>query len=289
MEEKPKNSPVESDVGAPSGPVSDDETRPGCRGCLWGLAGVGGCLLIGGLALLVLIVTGVTTVGGVLGGIGGLFGLQAAPPRADVVSTRTLVSAIQPLGQLVSISSEMSISDVHVGVQQGVGNACGVSASHAVTGGVEAGIDLTGVTEGDIQYDAATNTYIVTVPEPHLTSCRIDTLQQYGRSFSTCATNWDELTQLARYTALTQFRDDTLEGGILARAETEARTVLTNFLGLVTGGNVVIEFRLAAAPTPVSTSDPASSPAPASPHAASCSPAVPPGWRFDPANGGWTK
>lgn len=275
MEDKPKNSPV----------TDDDEQRAGCRGCLWGLAGIGGCLLIGGIALLVLVLTGVTTVGGVLVGIGSVFGLEAAPPRANVVSTRTLVSAIQPLGQLVSISSEMSISDVHVGVQQGVGNACGVSASHAVTGGVEAGIDLTGVTEDDIQYDETTNTYTITVPEPYLTSCRVDTLQQYARSFTTCATNWDELTQLARYTAITQFRDDTLEGGILTRAETEARTVLTNFLGLVTGGNVVIQFRPAIAPTAesgdIST--------PESPHAASCNPAPPPGWRIDPATGGWTR
>lgn len=289
MEEKPKNSPVEADNTAQPSPVSDDDKRAGCRGCLWGLAGIGGCLLIGGLALLVLILTGVTTVGGVLGGIGGLFGLQAAPPRANVVSTRTLVSAIQPLGQLVSVSSEMSISDVRVGVQQGIGNACGVSASHAVTGGVEAGIDLTGVTEADIEYDEATNTYTITVPEPHLTSCRVDTLQQYGRSFTTCATNWDELTQLARYTALMQFRNDTLEGGILTRAETEARTVLTNFLGLVTGGNIVIQFRPPIAPAAEATSDAALPSTPASPHAASCEPAVPPGWRFDPAQGGWTK
>lgn len=259
----------------PDAAETDDNTSSasGCRGCLWALAGVGGCAFIAAVAVVAALALGLTSVGALIGGIGGIFGLGPVTPRADVVSTRTLVSAIQPLGQLVSVSTDLRVDDIRVGVQQGLGNSCGVSASHTAQGAVEAGIDLTRITEEDIEYDALRNTYVVTVPAPELTSCRLDVLQQHSYSTTLCATDWDELNQLARYTALTQFRDDALEGGILERAEIEARLVLMNFLQIVTNGSIELIFE-----------EPEAAALPAS-----CQPAPPEDWSFNAQTGSWMK
>ncbi|RMF82062.1 MAG: DUF4230 domain-containing protein [Chloroflexi bacterium] len=196
------------------------------------------------------------------------------PPRATVVSSQTILSGIQPLGQLVNISADVAKSDIFINVQEGVLNVCGHSAHHVAEGTVEAGIDLTLVTEEDITYDAATDTYTLSIPRPNLTSCRVDFIRQYERSFSTCPTiNWDEARILAQYEAINAFRDDALSGGIVDEAETEAILFLENFVEILTGSNaeVVINNRF----TPAV--------------GLSCSPEEPPGWTYVPNENVWIK
>jgi hypothetical protein len=115
--------------------------------------------------------------------------------------------------------------------------------------------------------------YVLTVPEPELTSCRVDYIRQYDRSFTTCAIDWDEARLLANYMGLTSFRDDAVEGGILTRAEAETQLVLGNFVRLLTGHPVEIVFR----------------PADATVTPPSCQPALPEGWSYDPNSGVWRK
>lgn len=266
--------PVETG-GTVDSSIDESDGRPARSGCLGFVAGVGGCAVLVVVIIGALIALGVTSVNSVIGGIGGLFGVgtSAPPPVANVISSRTLVQGIQPLGQLVSVSSQLAKADVYVGVGQGALNACGFSANHVVQGAVEAGVDLTQIREENIRYDEARDTYIVTVPAPQLTSCRVDFIRQYDRSFTTCAVDWDEARLLANYEALIDFRDDAIEGGILTRAETETRLVLGNFVRLLTGKQVEIVFEQAAeAAYPVS-----------------CTPDVPQGWRFVPENNHWTK
>jgi hypothetical protein len=255
-------------------PVDDVPTeRRGCSGCGLVLAGAGGCLLLVVVILATSVLLGITSVNGILGGIGSVFTGAAPPPRAAINSTQTLVQGIQPLGQLVSVSTQLAKADISVGVQQGVLNACGYSANHVAQGAVEAGIDLTGITEDDIRFDAARETYVVTVPAPQLTSCRVDYIRQYDRSTTACAVDWDEARLLANYTSLVDFRDDAVEGGILTRAELETRIVLGNFVEMVTGSSVEIVFE-----PPAETVYPPS-----------CQPDFPAGWFQDPATGMWVR
>ncbi|MDZ4763073.1 MAG: DUF4230 domain-containing protein [Chloroflexota bacterium] len=268
--------------------------RGGCRGCVWVIAGVGGCMGIIVVALVGAVALGFVSIGGLFGGFGGVFN---PPVRADVVSSRTLVTRLQPLGVLVTFQSEMALENVRVGVQQNVGNACGIAASHRATGGVEAGIDLSMLTENDVVYDVERDTYVVTLPAPVLTTCRIDTIQQYDRTFTMCPVDWDNVRALAQYNALTKLRDDAVEGGMLERAGSEAQIVLANVFTEL-GVNVEIQFRdpsasVAVAPTP----NPSETTAPdaATPASgiiglgASCQPVPPVGWYIDPATGGWTR
>lgn len=258
---------------APIEPTQPPEERRGCSGCGWLLAGTVGCAVLIVVVLAASVLLGITSVNSILGGIGSVFAGAAPPPRATVNSTQTLVQGIQPLGQLVSVSTQLAKADISVGVQAGVLNACGYSTNHVAQGAVEAGIDLTSITTEDIRYDEASNTYVVTVPAPQLTSCRVDYIRQYDRSTTACNVDWDEARLLASYTSLVDFRDDALEGGILRRAELETRLVLGNFVELVTGRNVEIVFE-----TPEQPVLPPS-----------CQPEVPAGWFQDPSTGMWVR
>jgi hypothetical protein len=163
-------SPPHSEPEIPITPYEGD--RPTRSGCFWGVAGAGGCLLLMAIIVGALILLGVTSVNSVIGSIGSLFGVgsSAPPARAEVITTRTIVQGIQPLGQLVSVSAQLAKADIYVGVGQGALNACGFSANHVAEGAVEAGIELTGIGETDVVFDPVRQVYIVTVPSPQLTS-----------------------------------------------------------------------------------------------------------------------
>ncbi|MGQ9908769.1 MAG: DUF4230 domain-containing protein [Candidatus Flexifilum sp.] len=256
----------------PSGYGAPEPPRERVNGCAYGCAGMGGCLLLIGVAVLVLVLTGVTSVGNLIGGIGSALGAGRAPV-ANVLTTQTVVTSIQPLGQLVSVSAQLAKADIFVGIEAGLANACGFGANHVAQGAVEAGIDLTQLTASDIQYDALRNTYVIALPAPALTSCRVDYIRQYDRTTTACNVDWDEARFLAQYTALIDFRDDAIEGGILTRARSEARDVIANFISLTTGANVEVNFREPTQPVPLPPS---------------CQPDPPQGW-VQNASGTWTR
>ena len=135
-----------------------DEARPTRNGCLWGVGGAIGCLVLLLIVPITLVLLGVTSVSGLLGGLGGVFG-ASAPPSATVISSQTIVQGIQPLGQLVSVSAQLAKADVRVNITQGALNSGGYGANHVVQGAVEAGIDLTQIGTGDLVYDNARGTY----------------------------------------------------------------------------------------------------------------------------------
>jgi hypothetical protein len=208
-----------------------------------------------------------------------VFGWKSEPMKATVISSQTIVNGIQPMGQLVSISAQVAKAGIFVGVKQGALNACGYSVNHVAQGTVEAGIDLSQLTENDVHFDGATTTYNVMLPAAQVTSCRIDYIDQYDYSKTACGADWDAVRQLAQYDATIKFRDDVIKGGILDRAQKQAQLTLGNFIQLLhkqgfgTEANVKISF---------DTNK--SSPIPQS-----CNPEPPQGWVYDATGGSWTK
>ncbi len=166
----------------------------------------------------------------------------------------------------MTVSAQFAKVNVNVSVSQGVLNMCAYNVNHAVQGTIEAGIDVTQIDADALLYDAARETYVLTVPPPQLTSCRIDYIQQYDWSLNACNPDWDGTRLLANYMTLKQFRDDALEGGILRRAELEVRLVLGEFVRLLTGHPVEIVFQ-----QPEATD-----------MSASCNPEPPQGWTQNP-------
>src|SRR5690606_22812494 len=156
--------------------------------------GAGGCLLVVAVIGIVLLALGVTT----LDRIGSIFN-TASTPRATVLSSQTIVESILPMGQLVTVGAQFAKVNVNVGVNQGVLNICAYNVNHAVQGTIEAGIDVTQVDVNSLEYDTAREMYILTLPPTQLTSCRIDFVQQYDWSVSTCNPDWDSARLLATY------------------------------------------------------------------------------------------
>jgi hypothetical protein len=228
-------------------------------------------LIIAVIFFLLPTVLGINTLNNFFDGI--LTVLRPSPSFATTSSTQTIVTGIQPLGQLVTVSAQLAKADINIGVSGAGINACGFSADHVAQGAIESGVDLTRVTAEDITYNELTDTYTVHLPAPQLTSCRVDFIRQYSRSTTICNVDWDEARMLAQYVALTDFRDDAVEGGVIDQAELEARLVLSNFIGALTNSNVQIEFDEA-----VNQSLPSS-----------CMPDVPDRWTFDEQNRTWTK
>jgi hypothetical protein len=198
------------------------------------------------------------------------------PDSASVTSTQTILTGLQPLGQLVSISASVAKADIAVVVDTGgVGGLCNHRANHVAQGAVEAGIDFTQITENNITYNESTDTYTITLPPPQITSCRIEYIRQYERDGGnpTCGIDWDSVRLIANYVATEEFAQDTLDGGILERAETETTTLMESFIFSLTGSNVIVQYADAGA-----TIIPPS-----------CQPQLPNGWTYDEATNNWIR
>ncbi|MBI5671005.1 MAG: DUF4230 domain-containing protein [Chloroflexi bacterium] len=257
--------PIVTNVHVPQG-------RSGClTGCALLIAVIG---IVASLPVVLPILMGTITLNNVIGGIQNLF--SPKPVTAAVISTRTIVTHLQPMGQLVSVSAQLAKANIQVGVdRRGVlgNNLCGFSADYVAQGTIRAGIDLSGLTEANLTFDEASQTYTLTLPHAQLTSCSVDFIDQYAGSTTLCpGVDWDEIRQLASYTALNAFRADAVEGGITTRAEREANLTLGSFIKLLTGKDVQIVFAETETP-PDST----------------CQPEPPEGWIRDEVAGTWTK
>jgi hypothetical protein len=250
----------------------DEEIKPRRSGCLWGIGGAIGCLVLVLIIPVTLVLLGVTSVSGIIGSVGNLLNV-GKPTTASVVSTQTIVQGIQPLGELVSVSVQLAKADIKVSVSTGVLGAGSYSANHVVQGAVEAGVDLTQVGVNNLGYDAAKDSYTLIVPEPQLTSCRVDYIRQYDWSTTLLNVDWDEARIMANYMALIDFRDDAVKGGILERAEAETRLVLGNFVRAVSGHPVNIVFQKPDKPV----------------IPPSCQPDLPQGWLYNPDSNTWNK
>lgn len=238
-----------------------------------------GCLISAGLVIVFLFACTLgtmaftqSTIGQIFNRIAGIFSRE--PASAEVVSTRTLVNSIQPLGQLVSISAEVAKADIGVYVDSGQLNLCGHSAQHVAQGVIEAGVDLTSVDETSVVHDVIANTYKITLPPPQITSCRIEYIRQYeNQSNLGCGIDWDNIRMLAQFVATTEFAEDAISEGILTRAERETTILMQSFIGALTGGTVEIEYLTPADSSPVLPQ--------------SCQPDIPRGWTFDEETQKW--
>lgn len=271
MPQRPPNLP-------PSGYGERDE-NPAQRAA-WGIAGAGGCLVV----LLVIVLIGAVLTAGTVGGglllvrgaLGSIFS-GGEPPRAGVTSSQTIVTQVRPLGQLVSIRADYAKADIEVSIQQGQFQACNHTANHVAAARIEAGIDLYEIGEESVTYDAATDTYTLTVPQPIITSCSMEFIDQYTRRLNipTCSVDWDDARQIAQYTALIDLRQEAVEGGLLEQARRQTDFALTSFVQALTGSNVVVQFE-AGTPTDEEIF-------------ANCNPQPPRDWQQDTATGEWVK
>lgn len=212
---------------------------------------------------------------GLAGGIRDFF--VPDPDKVTIMSSREILSGIQTQSELVSFSAGFANANITVKVDRtGVANInCGYSASYVAEGTIKAGIDLGEIAEEDIVYYEVEDHYTLTAPNAHLASCSLDYIDQYRESFTLCpGVEYDELRQIAGYTALQDFQSEALEGGILSRAQEQAGLVLKNLIGYATKKDVEVIFNESNTSPLVDST---------------CSPITPMDWEFDEDNETWTK
>jgi hypothetical protein len=198
------------------------------------------------------------------------------PTTANVTTSRTIVNSMEPLGQLVSLRVELAQADINVTVNAGAMNLCGHSANHVAQGVIEAGVDITKITEDSVSYNELNDTYTITLPAPEITSCRIEYIRQYEQAGGnpTCGIDWDNVRLLGQYVSTQEFAQDALDSGLLERAERETTLLMQSFVGALTGSNVEIIY----AESPAEAILPAS-----------CVPQLPNGWSFDETLNSWVQ
>ena len=278
-----------SDPGNTQVPIQQ-QSQSGGPGCLKAM-GILTMLMLA--ALLVLGFLAWNTVDGILGGLGqgissAVESVAALPQtvtenvkealksetRASIEMENLVLLSIQPLGQLVSVSNQYAEPNISVSVQDGFLGLCGGAVNHVVKGTVEAGFDLYKVEAMDVVHEEEGDSWILQLPPPELTSCRIDYIRQYERTFTLCRKDWDEYRLLAESVVLPKIVDEALAEGILDTAKQEASFALGSFLRALTGSsNIRIEFR----DEPVADLP------------ASCTRELPPGWKFDEESDSWVK
>lgn len=199
---------------------------------------------------------------------------SSAPATASVYTSQTILTNLQLLGQLVTISAEVAQADIQVGIKGGVLNFCGHGANHVAHGVIEAGINIMDLDENDISYDEENNHYTITLPAPAITSCRIEYIRQYervGGGNIGCQTDWDTVRMLAQTVVMKAFVDDVLERGLLEQAKQQSTIVMSTFVSTLTNAQVTINYSEDNAVTLPS----------------SCLPQPPSGWIFDEENRTW--
>ena len=191
----------------------------------------------------------------------------STPTNTPIPPSRLLIG-IQEVGQLITIKKE--IADVGLEVRYRGHINCEYSAKHAAVGVIEAGVDLEAINEDSIKYDVGNNAYLILVPAPAISSCRIEEIDQYlqqGGGTATCFANeWMDMEDIARHLAMDRFVKEAQGDNTLERAGKQAEFVLGNLIRELTGSRVHIEY--AKAPDEPSLPE-------------SCEHDLPLGWRQD--------
>ncbi|MDE2750565.1 MAG: DUF4230 domain-containing protein [Chloroflexota bacterium] len=157
-----------------------------------------------------------------------------------VRSPLTIVNSINGIGQLVSVTSEVAKTDLKVEIHRGIFNLGGYSANHIAIGAIEAGIDFAAIDEDDIHL--VDDAYVLKLPAPSITSCRIEHIDQNEHSFTLLSADWDMVRQIAHAEAIIRFAEQMIEAGILEQAEEETALHMGDFVRELTGKPVHIEF-----------------------------------------------
>lgn len=197
-----------------------------------------GCLTSFVLMLIVIVAALIFGLGNTMwGGLNFLSGLMGRP--ALTIPTNIYipdVERIQTFARLTTTS--YNYADVQGGQRDmpaWLAALYGDSVVMVTVGIIEAGIDVSQISQEDILFDESSNTLALQLPAPSLQNCFLDENQSYivQRNTATFGVPLANLEDEIRQQALLDYRDRALEEGILATAQTEAENVMREFLGIV--------------------------------------------------------
>jgi hypothetical protein len=201
-------------------------------GCLWGLLGATGCLLIPLVAVAFVVLMGINTLNGVVEGITGIF---SPPPRTYSVIDETLIlERVQRLSELTTTRfnySQLVVTerDMPALLRPLYGERMTMNA----VGHITAGIDMSQLTTEDI--DMTDGALTVRLPSPQLFDCILNAQEtrvvDSSTGLFTAPSNLQEETQRI---ALRHIRNAALQQDILGQANEYAETAVGDLLVLLT-------------------------------------------------------
>lgn len=142
------------------------------------------------------------------------------------------IETIRDLATLTTVEM-VSYTTVEKGTDRGWLNwATGDAISMFAVAEIGAGVDLTGVTDGDVDQDTETASIVIRLPAPEITYIAVDNeaTHVYDRSTGVFTRGDPNLERAARLAAEEILVAEVLEQGILDEARASAVTVLTDFL-----------------------------------------------------------
>lgn len=201
-----------------------------CSGCAWGAAGVLGCVTIPLVALAALVIFGINTVGGIFDGITSIF--SPSQRVYQVMSAPMVLESVQGMGRLTTTRFNYSNVINMVGDSR-IAFLDKDNLTMVVVGYVDAGIDLTDLTEDDITITEDTLT--IQLPPPELHNCVLNEFESYvvSRETGLFVSAAPEVDAQVRQYAILQFKHAAVEDGIYHEANREAQVVLEPFLSMM--------------------------------------------------------
>jgi hypothetical protein len=112
-------------------------------------------------------------------------------------------------------------------------------------GEVTAGVDLSELTDGDVQVDKANDRVVITLPPPRILSVRLDNEHSwvFSRTTDALAKRQEDLETRARREAESTLEQAALGGGILDRARESAETTVTSLVRSLGYSSVTVRTR----------------------------------------------
>ena len=225
----------------------DEEYQEGgrCSGCAWGVAGILGCVTIPLVAFAFLVFLGINTMGGIFDGITSIF--SPSQRVYNVMSAPMVLESVQGMGRLTTTRYNYS-NVITMVAESRIAILDRDDLTMVVVGYVDAGIDLTALTEADITISGDTLT--IQLPPPELHNCVLNEFESYvvSRDTGLFVSAAPEVDAQVRQYAILQFQHAALEEGIFDEVNLQAQVVIEPFLNMMPLDEDITQIQLLTAP-----------------------------------------
>jgi len=249
-----------TDAPAPAAPLTppadDDVIAFSGRSCLW----IFGGMLMCSLLFFVVVSVGLFTAGreatDLIGNMASFFRVDLSfvdwddRITVDVPDTVYVpsVERVQALSEIVTTRFNYSqVFTAQSDIPAALTRLYGENVVMVAVGHIEAGIDVSAISEEDITYNPSAQTLTLNLPAPALRACFLNESESYvvERERGAFADPSSELEDNTRDYALRQFREQAIEDGILDTATSETRTIMQEFLQSVSPAEVIVRINIA--------------------------------------------
>ncbi len=244
-------------------PSNQPPREPRRGGCAFGgcgfFAGLGGFVLVITTALIVLIVVlrASSLTGSITDDIRDLLGLGGGDEKPQVTDVTTIVLETRRLARLETISGDILVEERVVRKNSSILRDSVLEIRWV--GRVEAGIDLSQISEDDFIVNSEDGSIEITLPPAQLTGCFLQEPQQLSGTtcgnlspLQSCTDRLKELQEEAYSAGIDYLYNTAMEADYIGQSMTEAQAVLRNLFRRLGYDKVTFHLSTEVAPPDVS-------------------------------------